>query len=263
MSVFENRTTNDEGPMPRAKRTNSNDAVGSRTAIPREPSQERSRVRYRTLLDATAELVEERDFADISLYDISDRGKVPPASVYHFFPTKEAAFVALAKRYLEDLAQVLNHPTPLDEVNGWDDLLTIRYQRVVAYYNAHAAFARIAFSGSTISEIRRIDADYLADARHTPLGWLSNYLDMPYLPQAEFKFACLVGIYDGIWTLSYSRHGRIAEPFAREGLRAGIAFCRTFLPDVIPFRTPKSAPPAAPASRDGNVKAPKAASRPE
>lgn len=227
--------------MARTKQENV-DAPQARLATPREPAQERSRARYKILLDATAKLIEERDFVDVGLYDIGDLAKVPPASVYHFFPTKEAAFVALAKRYLNDLALVLLEPPELDGINSWQDLLALRYQRAVRYYNSQAAFSRIAFSGSTVSEVRRLDADYLSDIDHTPLGWLSRYVVLPYLPDAPQRFSCLVGIYDGIWTVSYSRHGRITDDFAREGLRAGIAYCGTFLPDVTPLRAPPEIP---------------------
>jgi hypothetical protein len=62
---------------------------------------------------------------------------------------------------------------------------------------------------------------------------------MPYLPDAELRFAALVGIYDGVWAASYARYGKITEDFSREGIRAGIAYCRTFLPEVLPLRSPE------------------------
>jgi hypothetical protein len=37
---------------------------------------------------------------------------------------------------------------------------------------------------------------------------------------------------------SYARHGRITADFARESELAGIAYCETFLPAVIPLRAP-------------------------
>ena len=43
---------------------------------------------------------------EIGPYQIAERAGVPPASVYQFFPTKEAAYQALAERYLDGLLEV-------------------------------------------------------------------------------------------------------------------------------------------------------------
>lgn len=195
-------------------------------------------MRFEGLLEATAQLLRDRDFAEIGLYDVAEVAGVPPGSVYHFFPTKEAAFIALAERHLEELAEILNRPAPLAGLNGWQDLLAVRFDRAVAYFNDNPAFARIALSGSTINEIRRLDTRYIAEEAHTPLAWLSRHLVMPYIPDLDLKSAALVGVYDGVWATSYARHGRIVEEFAREALRAGVAYCRTFLPEVVAFREP-------------------------
>jgi AcrR family transcriptional regulator len=72
----------------------------ARPTSPRKPVQKRSRERYERLLDATESLLSAQDAGSVGLYDIAKHANVPPASVYHFFPTKEAAFVALAERFL-------------------------------------------------------------------------------------------------------------------------------------------------------------------
>ena len=228
--------------MPRPK--TAPPAPTPRGGQPRKPAQERSRVRYEALLDATAELLAERDFNDVGLYDIAERSGVPPASTYHFFPTKEAAFTALAARYLNRLTELLNAPVEGSGLDSWVDYLRVRFERAVDYYNTHAAFARIALSGSVISEIRTLDAQFLSEsADNTPFGGLARHFVLPYLPDPQLKFAVLVGIYDGVWMTSYARHGRITEEYAREGLKAGISYCRTFLPEVLPLRDPSTLTP--------------------
>jgi hypothetical protein len=52
------------------------------------------------------------------------------------------------------------------------------------------------------------------------------------------KFSVVWSIYDGITLTSYQRHGRVTEEYREELLRAAIAYCRTFLPDVLPLRPP-------------------------
>ncbi len=212
----------------------------------RKPSQERSRTRFQALLDATAKLLETRDFTDVGLYDISQLAGVPAASVYHFFPTKEAAFVALAQRYFEAQGKILREPTEEQGVNGWGEHLRTRYLRAVHFYNENPAFSRIMFSGTVSADVRRIDLEFVSVSEHSPHYWLARYYVMPYLPDAELRFATLVGIYDGVWAASYARYGKITEDYSREGIRAGIAYCRTFLPEVLPLRSPDQAVVEAP-----------------
>ena len=221
----------------------------------RQPAQKRSRIRFQALLDSAAELLKECDFGEVGLYDIAQHASVPPASVYHFFPTKEAAFVALAQRFFDTQSEILLQPSPEHGLLGWPDHLRVRYDRAVEFYNANPAFSRIMFSGSVTAEIRRIDVEFISTTKHSAYDWLSRYYVMPYLPDAGLKFTVLVGIYDGIWAASYARHGHISTAFRREALRAGIAYCRTFLPDVLPLREPDKpdrAPGPAPRGRQRN-----------
>jgi AcrR family transcriptional regulator len=205
----------------------------------RKPAQERSRARFQALLDSVAQLLGHRDFTEVGLYDIAEHAAVPPASVYHFFPTKEAAFVALAQRYFQQQGVILREPSEERGANGWAEHLKVRYYRALRFYNENPAFARIMFSGTVSADVRRIDLEFISQSEHSPGDWLSRYFVMPYLPDADLRFAVLVGLYDGIWGASYARFGHITEDFGREGIRAGIAYCRTFLPEVLPLRGPE------------------------
>lgn len=209
----------------------------------RRPAQERSRVRFQALLDSAARLLADRDFTEVGLNDIAEHAGVPTPSVYHFFPTKEAAFVALAQRYFEGQARLLREPSEEFGLQGWPDHLRVRYNRALRFYNENPAFSRIMFSGTVSAEVRRMDLEFVSISEHSPYHWLNRYYVMPYLPDAELRFAAVVGIYDGVWAASYARYGKITEEFGREGLRAGVAYCRTFLPEVLPLREPGPPPP--------------------
>lgn len=219
-------------------KTNARREGTSRPSAPRKPAQERSRIRYQALLDATAALLAERDLTDVGLYDIAALAKVPPASAYHFFPTKEAAFLALALRFLEDLDRVLETPIESDAIENWPDLLAINFHRGVLFYNENPAFSRILLGGVVISEIRRADVSYVEASSNRFYDLMNRYFVMPYLPEAAVKFSVVISIYDGIWMTSYARHRRITEVFAREAIRAATAYCRSFLPEVLPRRPP-------------------------
>ena len=205
---------------------------------PRRPSQRRSRLRFEMLLDAADALLCDKETTEVGLYDIAGAAKVPPASVYHLFPTKEAAFVALAERYLIGLSSHVIRPVPSGQLRRWQDFVTIELHRAVEYYNDHKVMSKLFFGANVIPDVRLLDVRNVEAASASTYDRINELFEMPYLFDPDTKFAALIGIYDGIWMTSYARHGRITADFARESELAGIAYCETFLPAVIPLRTP-------------------------
>ncbi len=190
------------------------------------------------LLDAADALLSDQETTDVGLYDIAGAAKVPPASVYHLFPTKEAAFVALAERYLMGLRRHIVRPVPSGQLQRWQDFISIEIHRAIEYYNDHKVMSKIFFGANVIPEVRILDVKNVEAASASTYGRMNKVFEMPYLYNPDTKFAALIGIYDGIWMTSYARHGRITSDFARESELAGIAYCETFLPAVIPLRAP-------------------------
>jgi AcrR family transcriptional regulator len=205
---------------------------------PRRPSQRRSRLRFEMLLDAADALLGDKETTDVGLYDIAAAANVPPASVYHLFPTKEAALVALAERYLIGLSKHIIAPVNLGQRQRWQDFVALENRRAIEYYNENKVMMKLFFSANVIADVRLLDVRNVEAASATTYARMNRIFEMPYLYGAETKFAALIGVYDGIWMTSYARHGRITADFARESELAGIAYCETFLPAVIPLRAP-------------------------
>lgn len=224
-----------------------------RTATPsaagRRPAQKRSLARVNALLDAADALLREREIGDVGLYDIARLADVPPTSVYHFFPTKEAALLGLAERYLEHMHQILQQPLDLTQVDHWIDLVTIRYYRVVNYFNENLP-ARKLFIGLAIgSDVKMLDFADMDNLVTWTYRSMNTIFDMPYVKDPTLKFSVLFGIYDGVWATSYAKRGYITPEYAREGLRAGIAYLSTFLPTTIALREPGAEPVPIPAAK--------------
>ena len=59
------------------------------------------------LLDATAELLEQRSVLDISVVEIARRVETSPATFYHYFKDVESAALALAEQACEEMPRVL------------------------------------------------------------------------------------------------------------------------------------------------------------
>ena len=208
-----------------------------RAAGPRKPLQTRSRERVRILLDAANALLAEREISEVGLYDIAERAGVPSASVYHFFPTKESAYVALAERYLERLYE-LTRLTPLNrsQIRRWPDFFALSSSRFIEFYHNNPVLLKIFFGGGLNGEVRQRDVEYVRILSEQSYGWMDQYFVMPYIPDAQLHFSVILSINDGITLTSYLRHGYVTQEFQEEMLAAVIAYGRTFLPDVLPIR---------------------------
>jgi AcrR family transcriptional regulator len=215
----------------------------SSLAAGRRPAQRRSHLRVTALLDAADRLLQDRDINDIGLYDVAHMAKVPPTSAYHFFPTKESVFLALAQRYLHTLHAVLQEQLDLETIEHWQDVVSVRYYRVVDYFNASLP-ARKLFIGMAVgSDVKKLDFEDMDNLVVWTYRSMDAIFEMPFIRDPAFKFTVLFGIHDGVWASSYAKHGYITPAFAQEGLRAGLAYLSTFLPQTIALRHPGAEQP--------------------
>lgn len=212
------------------------DSKRKRREGPRTPSRKPGVQRHNLLLDATEALLQTGDPNDIGLYQIAERAGVPPGSVYHFFPTKEAAFVALANRLMARLMDVHRTPIEARAIGNWTDLYRIDTRRALEFYNSSQPALKIfygGFGGIEEREVDRINTQMMADNAYSRLN---RVFHMPYLSNSRQKFEVRLGILDAIWTLSTRRHGRITEDYYEEAYSACVAYSRIYLPERIERR---------------------------
>jgi AcrR family transcriptional regulator len=225
----------EDGPAGMAKSPIATTAPRSRTS-PRAPSRGRGLLRFAALVDATETLLADRSPDDVGLYQIAEQAGVPPASVYHFFPTKEAAFLALAQRYLEGFRALHLAPVDAAALHSWQDLMAIDQRRAMDFHNAHPPAMKLFYGGYGGLETRQADIHFVEQTA----GWMYRRFDaafhMPFLREPARKFHISLAILDSIWAISYLRHGRITEDYYAEALDACVAYCRLFLPAETPLR---------------------------
>lgn len=200
---------------------------------PRKPSRHRGVLRYEALLEATEELLQERDPGEIGLYQIAEKAGVPPASVYHFFPTREAAYQALAERYLEALVQVHRQPIEARLLQTWQDLFAYDLRRGMDFYNAHVPMMKILFGGHGGVEARNIDIMVTRRIANSSYRRLNTVFHAHNLRDVERVSQIRLAILDSIWTLSVRQHGRITEEWSQEAFRACMAYVRIYLPETL------------------------------
>jgi AcrR family transcriptional regulator len=75
--------------------------------------------RYREVLDAAATVFAEKSYAGASTRDIAERLGVRQASLYYYFPSKEAALAAICelgvKGFIANLERIIAEPRPTAE----------------------------------------------------------------------------------------------------------------------------------------------------
>jgi AcrR family transcriptional regulator len=221
---------------PRVGLKDASDQQVRRRAAPRTPSRTRGIVRYEALLDALEALLIDRGLDEVGLYQIAEHAEVPPASVYHFFPTQEAAFLGLAQRYMRGLDALGERPIDPAALASWQTLLDRDVRLAVEYFHAHPPAMKLllGFSGGLATQ--------QANNVHTGQTGRGTYrrLDLafhvPPLRNARRVFHIAIKIIDSILVMSYLDHGLITEGYRREAVEAAIAYLRQYLPQHLELR---------------------------
>jgi AcrR family transcriptional regulator len=102
----------------------------------RHPQQARSQQRVEQILDACKQLIAEKGCAGLKMGDIAATAEISIASIYQYFPNKQAIITALATHYLETfrikaLNTLSEAPDDLDEL--WQRSMEIQE----SYYRMH------------------------------------------------------------------------------------------------------------------------------
>ncbi|TFF27574.1 TetR/AcrR family transcriptional regulator [Jiella endophytica] len=200
------------------------------------PMRRRGIERYQLLLDATETLLAGHADEDVSLAQIAAAARVPLASVYHFFPNRNAAFVALAHRFNEEIYALSITPLRDPEPQSWQELLEMKHARAAAFQNSRPAALRL-FLGAGVSVAVR-NADFSGNARIAAgrARMFEAYFHMPLIPDFVTRLEVAGASLDGIWAMSYGKHGHITDELRREATAASIAYLRRFLPEHLPRR---------------------------
>lgn len=202
-------------------------------AAPRRPSRGPGILRYASLLDATERLLTEQSPDDIGLYQIGEAAGAPMASVYHFFPTRDAAFLALAERYLDGFLALGLQPIEAAELRSWQDLVAIDQRKAMDYYNSHPPALKLFYGGYGGLETRQADIRYTRGIAQSLYHRLDAAFHMPPLRDAATKFHIALRLMDAVFAVSYEAHGRITEDYYDEAKSALVAYCSLFLPPRI------------------------------
>lgn len=222
----------DDGPM--AKRVAVKEAPeAKRSSDPRPPRREKGFQRYRELLDALERLLATRHPDDVGIYQIAEEANAPTASAYHFFPTKDAAFVALAQRYLEWFQRGMHDAVEASAFAGWLDLVARDSAASAQYLNAHPGALKLLTGRHGGMHVRQVEIRHNRQVGQSYIGRIKAAFALPDIPDAASKFHTMLEIQDAIWAISFVRHGEITEAYSQEAIRACRAYLRCYYPETL------------------------------
>lgn len=203
---------------------------------PRWPARADSKIRFAALMEAVEALLANHTPSDITIQMIAERAGMPTATVYHFFPSAEAALFAQARIYIERFQVSAERAVEPHERTTWPADWRLGLQRGREMYTSNVACMRLLLGPDVPRDIQAFDAD--ANIRHGELiaGVLREFYVMPNLPDLAKVCTNAVEINDTFWRLSVQRHGTITDEMAEEGARAILAYVGTYIAADLPLR---------------------------
>ena len=196
----------------------------------KEPVKTRApgRIRRQALLDATHDLLCEKDIEDISFRDIASRADVPEGSAYHFFANRFDIFSALGKVLSDQFVEAHQKPVPPEKRRSWSDLAAYLVDVGAKVYAASPPARQLLIGGKTPPEVKqadRINDRAVGDEMHRAF---SRYYAIADTREMRDAFYYFIEITDLIFTLSNIEHGKITPAMLAEAKRAGVAYLETY-----------------------------------
>ena len=128
--------------------------------LKRVPQQERSIVRFESVVTATLKLMAERSYEAISMREIAREAEMPIASVYQYFPTKLAIVHEIWSRYTDQVYEHLE--AELMRIQPGSDadiglLIDRMVDLMVAAQQQHQAYVEIWACVAAAPELRELN----------------------------------------------------------------------------------------------------------
>jgi len=211
-------------------------ASAAARSTPNPPKQERTRARVDAILDAADALLAERDAGALSLPMIAQAAGLPASSLYHFFPSAEAALVALVRRCNERMDALIEAAWPGLPKDSWQTLVRGVMAIGRAFHDAHPTYARLVLRTVAFESLRAADDAHITQMSHRLLALLKARFHVPPTPDLAGKLAVAIAISDRIWALTPPEDGKISDSMFEESQHAVLAYLSCHLPPLMARR---------------------------
>lgn len=163
----------------------------------RQPTQERSKKRVNAILQASKQLISEKGSAKLKIHDIAERAAVTPASIYQYFPSKNAIMLALVDSVLAETQSKLLKKIP--EMTTMAEACYVMQSLIEDHYQVYLhepALLDVWMIISADKSLQRLD---LEDSRQTSdliMGCVKQFYDEKYwqkISEMSFLLAHMAG----------------------------------------------------------------------
>jgi AcrR family transcriptional regulator len=201
--------------------------------LPTPPQRRQAIVRAESILDALDRLLLAQDSGEVGLPAIAREARIPLSSIYHLFPTTEAAYTGLVRRYNarmdRELDALLDGPLP----DVWQDIARTLLTAVRAFYARHPVLARLALRPVPYGAARASDDSHIEELAARFAAEIGRRFHAPYVPALETRLAIAMAINDRVWSLGLDDDGTISDFLFDESVRAVLGYVGNFLPPCL------------------------------
>ncbi len=170
---------------------------GMNKEVRRRPTQARSKKRVDAILAAAKSLIAEKGSAQLKIHEISERADVTPASIYQYFPSKNAITLALAQDTFDSAFSSLSNSLP--ETKTKEEACLVLQQMIDDYYQAYVqdpAMLDIWVSVSADKSLQDLDLEDSRRVAEMIVQCIKQYYDEAYwekLHQVGFLLSHMAG----------------------------------------------------------------------
>ena len=205
---------------------------------PRMPARADSRVRYDKLVKAVGKLLATYGPSEITVQMIADAARMPTATVYHFFPSAEAALVAQARLYVASFEASMQKQVPMSARTPWPKAWRINSQTGRNLYVNDLARMRLLLGADLPRDVQVVDAEFNVRLGRLIVAQFERETFLPRIAKLEEACTNAVEINDMFWRKSFQQTGTISDAYFNEGIRAVVAYLETYLPADLKYRNP-------------------------
>jgi len=200
----------------------------------KRPIQRRSQQRVAKIIAAAEVILRDQGAQAITFHAVAKAAEIPPSSVYQYFPTKDALFLALAQNLVVRVLPLYESAFARAKIDQWSDIVRVVVGIGREFYAAIPYSADIVLGSFRTTDIYDADKSFNERmARHVQTTF-SSYFDLPPLDNLERIFLIMLEIADAIWATSMRAHGSITEDYNEEARRAMVSYLSNYFPPILP-----------------------------
>lgn len=124
--------------------------------IPKEPKQERSKDRYKKILDSVEKIIICEGLYSVTIKNVSKVSGMKRPSIYKFFPSNESLFYGLSLRHIEKFTELYRHNTEKVKVQEIEWYLNVLVDLLSIYLNQNKSCANLFFYLNTFPKAKDV-----------------------------------------------------------------------------------------------------------